>query len=99
MKNQKPERREWEDVSAMKMKCGPGGKSLIPEKVWGALGVVRVRRSIPKRLEGGRFARSRVGVGGDMGMGIICCRQSLERIAPGVCLESISKIDEQRAGG
>lgn len=93
-KNQKPERREWEEVSAVKTKCGPGGRSVMPEKVRGALGVVRVRRSIPRRLEGGRFARRRVGVGGDKGMGITFCRQRLERTALGCCIESTSKTDE-----
>ena len=64
-KNQKPERREREGVSAVKRKCGPAGRFLMPEKVRGALGVERVRRSIPRRLVGGRSARRRVGVGGD----------------------------------
>lgn len=78
-KNQKPERREWDGVSAVKRKCGPGGRSLMPEKVRGALGVVRVSRSIPRRLEGGRFARRRVGVRVDKGVGMICRRKRLKR--------------------
>lgn len=91
-KNQKPERREWEGVSAVKRKCGPGGRSLMPEKVRGALGVVRVRRSIPRRLEGGRFARRRVGVGGDKEVGMTCCRRRLERTALRCCIDLISKM-------
>lgn len=78
-KNQKPERREWQGFSAVKRKCELDGRSLMPEKVRGALGVVRVRRSIPRRLEGGRFARRRVGVGGDKGVGMTCCRKRLEK--------------------
>lgn len=93
-KNQKPERREWDGVSAVKRKCGPGGRSLMPEKVRGALGVVRVSKSIPRRLEGGRFARRRVGVGGDKGVGMTCCRKRLERNALGCCIEWISKRGE-----
>lgn len=93
MKNQKPERREWEGVSAVNRKCGPAGRSLMPEKVRGALGVVRVRRSIPRRLEGGRLVRRRVGVGGYKGVDITCCWTRLERAAMGCCLQSISKIN------
>lgn len=89
-KNQKPERRECDGVSAVKRKCGPGGRSLMPEKVRGALGVVRVSRSIPRRLEGGRFARRRVG---DKGVGMTCCRKRLKRTALGFCIEWISKMD------
>lgn len=92
-KNQKPERREWEGVSAVKRKCGPAGRSLMPEKVRGALGVVRVRRSIPRRLEGGRLVRRRVGVGGDKGVDMTCCWKRLRRTAMDCCLQSISKIN------
>lgn len=92
-KNQKPERREWEGVSAVKRKCGPAGRSLMPEKERGALGVVRVKRSIPRRLEGGRLARRRVGVGGDKGVGMTCCLKRLGRTVIFCCLQSISKIN------
>lgn len=90
-KNQKPERREWEGVSAVKIKCGPAGRSLMPEKVRGALGVVRVRRSIPRRLEGGRLARRRVGDKEVVDM--TCCWKGLERTAICCWLQSISKIN------
>lgn len=30
IKNQRPERREWDGVSAAKRKCGPGGRFLMP---------------------------------------------------------------------
>lgn len=65
----------------------------MPGKVRGALGVVRVRRSIPRRLEGGRFARRMVGVGGDKGVDMTCCCQRLGRSAIYCYMQSISKIN------
>ena len=43
----------------MKIKCQPGGISLIP---WKAAVVVKDRRSMPHRLDGERSSRSAVGV-------------------------------------
>lgn len=66
--NQNPSRREREAEGEVKRKWRPGGRFLMPWKVGDA---VKVRRSMPQRMEGGRFRRRMVEVGGvDMaGMG------------------------------
>ena len=49
-----------EVVSLVKMKCQPGGKSLIPRK-W--MEVVKDRMSMPQSMPAGRSSRSIVAVG------------------------------------
>ena len=46
---------EREDVSLVKMKCHPGGMSLIPQN---CTEVVKERRSMPPSMPGGSSSRS-----------------------------------------
>lgn len=61
MRNQNPSRGEREAEGEVKRKWRPEGRDLMPWKV-GV--VVKVRRSMPQRMEGGRWRRRREGVGG-----------------------------------
>lgn len=60
MWNQKPSRREREAEGEVKRKWKPVGRFLMPRNV-GV--VVKVRRFMPQRIEGGRLRRMRVEVG------------------------------------
>lgn len=57
--NQKPSRMEKDAVSLVKIKCQPGGMSLIPQN-WAE--VLKEMRSIPHSIPGGRSKRSAAAV-------------------------------------
>lgn len=61
MRNQNPSRRELEAEGEVKRKWRPAGRDLMP---WKVEVVVKVRRSMPQRMESGRLRRRMRGVGG-----------------------------------